>query len=46
MSDWADVSFGDLFDLIYRYPTYFGIGYVENGVPEIRGELLTMNEKA
>ena len=25
---------------IYRYPTYFGIRYEEDGVPEIRGELI------
>jgi type I restriction enzyme S subunit len=25
---------------IYRYPTYFGIQYEEDGVPEIRGELI------
>lgn len=25
---------------IYRYPTYYGIAYLEAGVPEIRGELI------
>jgi len=25
---------------IYRYPTYYGISYVSQGVPEIRGELI------
>lgn len=45
MSDWVKVNFGQLFDIIYRYPTYYGIEYVEQGVPEIRGELLTSNGK-
>jgi type I restriction enzyme S subunit len=25
---------------IYRYPTYYGITYVEEGIPEVRGELI------
>jgi type I restriction enzyme S subunit len=37
---WEWVNFGDVFNIIYRYPSYYGIEYIENGVPEIRGELL------
>lgn len=29
---------GDLIDDIYRYPTFFGIEYKENGIPVIKGE--------
>jgi len=28
---------------IYRYPTYYGITYVEEGIPEVRGELILDN---
>jgi type I restriction enzyme S subunit len=28
---------------IYRYPTYYNVEYVSNGVPEIRGELIREN---
>jgi type I restriction enzyme S subunit len=41
MSDWVECEFGDLFSHVYRYPTYFGIEYVDFGVKEIRGALLT-----
>ncbi len=34
------VSLGDLCNEIYRYPTYYDIEYVEDGVPEIRGTLI------
>lgn len=37
---WLVKSIGQLFDHIYRYPTYYNIEYVESGIPEIRGELL------
>jgi type I restriction enzyme S subunit len=30
----------DVSDEVYRYPTYFGIKYIQTGVPEIRGELI------
>jgi type I restriction enzyme S subunit len=43
MSDWAHTHLGELFDVVYRYPTYFGIEYVDTGVAEIRGELLESN---
>jgi type I restriction enzyme S subunit len=40
---WDVVSIGDLTTTVYRYPTYYGITYVDTGVPEIRGELLLEN---
>jgi type I restriction enzyme S subunit len=43
MSEWSNVAFGELFKTVYRYPTYFGIHYVDKGVIEIRGELLSGN---
>lgn len=33
-------TLSDVTTEIYRYPTYFGIQYEEQGVPEIRGELI------
>jgi len=41
--DWVEASIGEITDLVYRYPTYFGITYVDEGVPEVRGELLLEN---
>jgi len=35
------VSLGEICKEIYRYPTYYGIEYLNNGVPEVRGELIT-----
>ena len=40
---WDVENFGNLCSEIYRYPTYYGIEYVERGVPEIRGELILKN---
>lgn len=40
---WHATRVGSLFELIYRYPTYYGINYVESGVPEVRGELILDN---
>ncbi len=40
MSDWKIIPFGQLFDTIYRYPTYYGIEYHDKGIPELRGELI------
>lgn len=40
---WDFENFGNLCSEIYRYPTYYGIEYVERGVPEIRGELILKN---
>jgi len=31
---------GDVATEVYRYPTYYDIAYEDDGVPEIRGELL------
>jgi type I restriction enzyme S subunit len=37
---WEVLPFKRLFRLIYRYPTYYDIEYVPDGIPEIRGEAL------
>lgn len=41
--NWAIVPIGDLTTSVYRYPTYYGISYVKEGIPEVRGELLLKN---
>ena len=33
-------AFGSLMSEVYRYPTYYGIDYEEEGVAEVRGELI------
>lgn len=38
--EWEVVSLGETLRELYRYPTYYGIQYVEGGVPEVRGELI------
>lgn len=38
--DWKCEGLGNLAVEIYRYPTYYNIAYVEEGIPEIRGELI------
>lgn len=38
--EWDAVPLGKLARDAYRYPSYFGIGYVETGVPEVRGECI------
>lgn len=40
---WKILPFKRLFSVIYRYPTYYGIEYVPEGVPEIRGEAISEN---
>ena len=37
---WDVPALSEVTDEIYRYPTYFGIVYENEGVPEIRGELI------
>ena len=37
---WEAPALSEVTDEIYRYPTYFGIVYENEGVPEIRGELI------
>jgi type I restriction enzyme, S subunit len=37
---WKLKEINNVCDEIYRYPTYFGIDYVDSGIPEIRGELI------
>jgi len=50
LNTWQMTKLGNCLDELYRYPTYYGIKYVSNGVPEVRGELLkvdgTIEEKA
>lgn len=38
--EWETKVLGQLIADTYRYPSYFGINYVESGVPEVRGELV------
>jgi type I restriction enzyme, S subunit len=40
LREWPALPLGEVMSEVYRYPTYYGITYVEVGVPEIRGELL------
>jgi type I restriction enzyme S subunit len=35
------VRLGAICQEIYRYPTYYDIEYIDEGIPEIRGELIT-----
>jgi len=37
---WNRTTLGRCFSELYRYPTYYGIAYVKDGVPEVRGELI------
>jgi len=37
---WRWVKLGDVSEEIYRYPTYYNIEYTEQGIPEVRGELI------
>lgn len=39
-TSWEVTNLGNSFDELYRYPTYYGIEYVESGIPEVRGELI------
>jgi type I restriction enzyme S subunit len=43
--DWHESRLKSVFKVIYRYPTYYNIEYVENGVSEIRGEALSSDGK-
>lgn len=40
---WNTLNLKYLFRLVYRYPTYYGIDYENNGIKEIRGEMLKGN---
>ena len=42
---WETPALSEVTDEIYRYPTYFGIVYQNEGVPEIRGELIGKDGK-
>ena len=37
---WEAKSIAALTNVVYRYPSYYKIDYVDSGVPEVRGELL------
>jgi len=37
---WEAESIADLTNVVYRYPSYYKIDYMDCGVPEVRGELL------
>jgi type I restriction enzyme S subunit len=37
---WPTTPLGRLMSEVYRYPTYYEITYEDDGVPEVRGELL------
>jgi len=37
---WRLVSLANILRVLYRYPTYYGINYLEDGIPEVRGELI------
>ncbi len=39
-ADWDLKTIDEVMEVVYRYPSYYGIDYVDMGVPEIRGELL------
>ncbi|WP_251962961.1 restriction endonuclease subunit S [Salinibacter ruber] len=39
-SDWEVIPMGKAISTLYRYPSYYDIEYVDEGVPEVRGELL------
>ena len=40
---WEWRSLDEVLNVVYRYPTYYGIEYENIGVPEVRGELLLDN---
>ena len=42
---WKLIPFGTLCDEIYRYPSYYGIEYVDAGIPEVRPELIDKSGK-
>lgn len=41
--DWGVATLDEISEEIYRYPTYYNIKYVKQGIPEIRGELIRLN---
>jgi type I restriction enzyme S subunit len=43
--EWKIMSLNDISEEIYRYPTYYNIQYVSQGIPEIRGEIIESNGK-
>lgn len=43
--DWEALNLDNISKEIYRYPTYFNIEYVKEGIPEVRGELIRPDGK-
>ena len=43
--DWEDLNLDNISEEIYRYPTYYNIEYVKEGIPEVRGKLIRPNGK-
>ena len=41
--DWGVATLDEISEEIYRYPTYYNIKYVKQGIPEVRGELIRLN---
>ncbi|MCK4395474.1 restriction endonuclease subunit S [candidate division WOR-3 bacterium] len=41
--DWGVLALDDISEEIYRYPTYYNINYVKQGIPEVRGRLIKSN---
>jgi len=41
--EWELKTLDEICNVIYRYPTYYGIKYQDSGVPEIRGKLILNN---
>jgi type I restriction enzyme S subunit len=41
--DWEILTLGEITEEVYRYPTYYNIEYVIEGIPEVRGELIMSN---
>jgi len=33
---WGEKTFNEVCEVIYRYPTFYGFSYVENGIPVVR----------
>lgn len=38
--EWDAEPLSKLIKFCYRYPSYYGIDYVDDGIPEVRGELI------
>ena len=43
--EWEFIKLENICKEVYRYPTYYGITYVDAGIPEIRGEMILKSGK-